>query len=122
MVWDPARITPRSWAEVVAVYRGLEDRNPDFQPMRRLVEHVAAQPYAASIFAATSGTALFVAPRAGAEWAKEALRVDVDLGGEVRVASPGSAPGKGAGVACESARLVAVVEEQLRKAARFRSD
>jgi hypothetical protein len=116
MVWDPARITPRSWAEVIALYRGLEDRNPDFEPMRRLAEHVASQPYAPSVFAATSGTALLVAPRATADWGKEGLRIDVDLGGELRLAAPGAAPGRAAGIACESAQIVATFERQLRKA------
>jgi hypothetical protein len=116
MVWDPARITPRSWPEVIAMYRGLEDRNPDFEPMRRLAEHVASKPYAASVFAATSGTALLVAPRTDAIWAKDALRIDIDLGGEIRLAAPGSAPGRAAGVACESAHVVATFEGHLRKA------
>jgi hypothetical protein len=116
MVWDPARITPRSWAEIAGAYLGLEDRNPDFEPMRRLAEHISSQPYAASLAGATSGTALFVAPRAIASWAKDALRVDVDLSGELRLTAPGSPPGKGGGIPCDSAKIVATFEAQLRKA------
>ncbi|HEX4447688.1 MAG TPA: hypothetical protein VH044_13155 [Polyangiaceae bacterium] len=94
MVWEPSRIAPKSWAEVVAFYRDLESRNHDFRPLRVLVEHVAARAYAASIVAGTSGTALLVAAAASGavvasvEWASGALRVDLDLSGSVRFAVP----------------------------------
>jgi hypothetical protein len=93
MVWEATRVAAKSWAEVVAFYRGLEDRNDDFRPLRELAEHVAAQGYAASIVAATSGTALLVAAASGGpvgvrQPATEALRVDVDLSGSVRLFVP----------------------------------
>jgi len=94
MVWEPSQIAPKSWAEVVTFYEGIEDRNHDFVPLRQLGQHVAGQGYATSIAAATSGTALLVAP-VGArgivgttEWAAGALRVDIDLSGSVRFAVP----------------------------------
>ena|SRR5437868_1634355 len=84
MVWDPKRIEPRAWADVVAFYRSIEDRNDDFRPLRALAEHVAAQAYAPSLFAAVSGTALLVTRREGADWAKDSLRVDVGLSASIR--------------------------------------
>jgi hypothetical protein len=93
MVWDARKITQRTWPEVVAFYRNLEDRNPDFQPLRELAEHVTAQPYASSIGAATSGTAVLVLPVTGFERGDapvDALRLDVDLGGSARLVAPSS--------------------------------
>ena len=95
MVWDPSRITRRSWPEVVTFYRDLEDRNPDFQPLRELAEQVSARPYAASLSVATSGTALLVTPASvailpGPAAAMEALRMDIDMGGSVRLVMPGA--------------------------------
>jgi hypothetical protein len=85
MVWDPKRITPKGWADVVAFYRHIEDRNDDFRPLRALAEHVAKQAYAASLSAAVSGTALLVTRRAGADWAQDSLRIDVGLSGSIRL-------------------------------------
>lgn len=84
MVWDPRRIEPRSWADVVAFYRYLEDRNDDFRPLRTLAEHIATQAYAASLSAAVSGTALLVTRGQHAEWTKESLRIDVGLSASIR--------------------------------------
>jgi hypothetical protein len=84
MVWDPSRIAPATWPSALALYRHIEDRNDDFRPLRQLVEHVSSRAYAASIFCATSGTSLLVAPRADVEWARESLRIDVDLSGAIR--------------------------------------
>ncbi len=116
MVWDPARITPKSWESVLEFYRHVEDRNHDFQPLRRLVEHVVSQPYAASIAAATSGTALLVAQGVGAEWAHEAVRIDVDLGGSIRLTFPQKRPVKAASLECDGARVVSAFESFLRQA------
>jgi hypothetical protein len=91
MVWDPRRITRRSWAEVAAFYRDIEDRNTDFQPLRELAEHAATQVYATSIGAATSGTALLVAPvavLAGDDAAATSLRIDVALSGALTIVAP----------------------------------
>jgi hypothetical protein len=85
MVWDPKRITPKGWADVVAFYGPIEDRNHDFRPLRALAEHVAAQAYGASLSAAVSGTALLVTRRAGADWAQHSLRIDVGLSGSIRL-------------------------------------
>lgn len=85
MVWDPKRITPKSWADIAAFYRHIEDRNDDFRPLRALAEHVATQAYAASLFAAVSGTALLVTRRAGADWAHDSLRIDVGLSASIRL-------------------------------------
>ena len=89
MVWDPKRIAPVSWAEAAAFYRNLEDRNAEFQPLRALVDDIRDQPWAASLSAATSGTALLVAPLGAAEWAASSVRVDVALGGNVQLTAPG---------------------------------
>lgn len=72
-------------------YRGIEDRNTDFQPLRELAEHVAAQAYASSIGAGTSGTALLVGPRAviaGEDAAAMSLRIDLALSGSITLAAP----------------------------------
>ncbi len=93
MVWDPKKITRRSWAEVAAFYRNIEDRNTDFQPLRELAEHAAAQAYAPSIGVATSGTALLVAPVAvlAREDAPGAcLRIDLALSGALTIVAPAS--------------------------------
>jgi hypothetical protein len=111
MVWDPARITPRPWASVLESYRHLEDRNTDFGPLRGLVEQVVASARGSSLFAATSGTALLVAPQADADWKHDALRIDVGLSGSIRFVLPAKPPtrpttferdGEKVGVAFES--------------------
>jgi hypothetical protein len=84
MVWDPKRIEPRSWAEVIAFYRHVEDRNDDFRPVRALVEHIAAQGYASSLSTAMSGTSLLIKRSAGADWARDGLRIDVGLSASIR--------------------------------------
>jgi hypothetical protein len=84
MVWDPKRIRPQSWSEVIAFYRGIEDRNDDFRPLRGLVEHIAAQGYASSLSPAVSGTALLITRGAGADWARDGLRIDVGLSASIR--------------------------------------
>ena len=114
MVWDPARITPKSWKDVHDFYVELEDRNHDFTPLRQLAAHVVAQPYAVSIGAATSGTALFVAPPPGGDWIRDALRIDLDLSGAIAFARPGS-KGKAASFACEDARVIPTFERLLRE-------
>ncbi|HEX3770365.1 MAG TPA: hypothetical protein VHV30_05855 [Polyangiaceae bacterium] len=93
MVWDPKRITPKSWAEVVAFYRHLEDRNDDFRPLRALAERIAEPSYGASLFPAVSGTALLITRHAGADWAQDGLRIDVGLSASLRfvVPRPGAA-------------------------------
>jgi hypothetical protein len=89
MIWDPKRIARVSWAEAAAFYRDLEDRNADFEPLRALIEHVAAQPWAASLGAATSGTALLIAPLETVDWATSSVRVDIGLGGHVQLVPAG---------------------------------
>jgi hypothetical protein len=117
MVWDPKKITRRSWAEVGAFYRGLEDRNTDFQPLRELAEHAAAQPYAPSLGAATSGTALLVAPLVvltREDAAIESLRIDVDLSGAVQLVVPASQRGAArSSTTVPPAKLVAAFERFL---------
>jgi hypothetical protein len=116
MVWDPARITPKAWESVLEFYRYVEDRNDDFRPLRQLVEHVAAQAYAASIAVATSGTALLVAPQLEPDWAHEAMRIDVDLGGSIRFTLPQKRLVKPATFECEGQKVVTVFESFLRQA------
>ena len=115
MVWDPARVTPKVWESVLEFYRHLEERNDDFRPLCHLVGHVAGQAYAPSIAAATSGTALLVAPRAQADWAHEAIRIDVDLAGSIRFTLPSERLVKPATFECESAKIVGTFESFLRK-------
>ena len=116
MVWDPARITPNSWANVLLFYRHLEERNDDFRPLGHLVEHVVSQPYASSIAPATSGTALLVARNAEADWTHEALRIDVDLSGSIRFALPEKRLVKATTFACDGKKIVTTFESFLRKA------
>jgi hypothetical protein len=116
MVWDPARITPKAWASVLEFYRHVEDRNDDFRPLRQLVEHVAAQAYAASLVGATSGTALLVAQQPEADWAHEAMRIDVDLGGSIRFTLPQKRLVKPATFECEGPKVVSFFESFLRQA------
>jgi hypothetical protein len=89
MVWDPKRIARVSWAEAAAFYCNLQDRNSEFEPLRVLVEHLGSGPWAASLGAATSGTALLVAPLDTADWATSSVRVDIRLGGSVQLVPPG---------------------------------
>jgi hypothetical protein len=113
MVWDPARIVPRPWEDVVEFYRPLAERNDDFRPLLRLVEHVASRPYARSIFAATSGTALLVAREAAVDWAADALRIDIGLSGAIRFARPGKRPAKPTTFECEAEKIVETFERSL---------
>jgi hypothetical protein len=116
MVWDAARITPSSWANILEYYRYVEERNDDFRPLGHLVEYVAAQPYAATLAGATSGTALLVAPHAQADWTHDAVRIDVDLSGSIRLSPPRKGSLRPAIIACEGPRIVGVFETFLRKA------
>jgi hypothetical protein len=113
MVWDPARIVPRPWAGVVEFYLQIAERNDDFRPLLRLVEHVASQPYARSIFAATSGTALLVARQEAVDWAADALRIDIDLSGAIRFARPAKGLGKPTTFECEAGKIVETLERYL---------
>jgi hypothetical protein len=116
MVWHAARITPQPWDGVIEFYRHFEDRNDDFHPMRLLAEHIASRPYAASVFGATSGTALFVAPRADADWAQDGLRIDVGLGGAIRFVFQGRPPSKPNVFRSETQKIVDTFEGFIRKA------
>lgn len=119
MVWDPKRIEPRSWADVVAFYRYIEERNDDFRPLRALAEHIAAQAYAASLSAGVSGTALLVTRREGADWTQESLRIDVGLSASVRFVVHRRGADKPAAFETESPTvrsLVAAFEEIITKA------
>jgi uncharacterized protein (DUF2236 family) len=109
MVWDPKRIKPRSWAEVIAFYRDLEDRNDDFRPLRALVEHIAAQRYASSLSAAISGTALLITRSAGADWARDGLRIDVSLSGSIRFVAPPRGDARSTTLETENPTLGALV-------------
>ena len=107
MVWDAARITPSSWANILEYYRYVEERNDDFRPLGHLVEHVAAQPYAATLAGATSGTALLVAPHAQADWTHDAVRIDVDSrAARSGCRLPGRGPSSRRSFACEGPRIV----------------
>jgi hypothetical protein len=109
MVWDPKRIKPQSWADVVAFYQHIEDRNDDFRPLRALAEHVAAQPYAASLSAAVSGTSLLVTRRAGADWARDSLRIDVGLSASIRFVVPRRGAARPTTLETENPTIPAVV-------------
>ncbi len=113
MVRDPSRIVPRPWDGVLALYQHLAERNDDFRPLLGLVEHVASQAYATSTFAATSGTALLVARQPAVDWATEALRVDVALGGTIRFAMPDKRLGKPTTLECDAAKIVETFERCL---------
>jgi hypothetical protein len=117
MVWDPRKITRRSWRQVAAFYQSLEDRNTDFQPLRALAEHVVAQTYATSLGAATSGTALLVAPAdvlASEDIAAGSIRIDVDLSGSVQMVAPAHLRGpKGAPVRVPPAAAIGAFERIL---------
>lgn len=119
MVWDPARVTPTPWPGIVDFYRGLEDRNHDFQPLRLLASHVASRPYAASLVGATSGTAMLVAAGSAPDWTRDALRVDLGLDGSIRFHAPESSPprpGRSRAFQCDGERIVATFERAVRDA------
>jgi hypothetical protein len=52
----------------------LEEENEFFRPMHRLVEHIAAQPYAPLLFCTTSMQALLVAQHAEIGFTNNSLR------------------------------------------------
>jgi hypothetical protein len=116
MVWDPSRISPTTWPGALEFYRHIEDRNHDFGALRQLVEHVGAQAYATSIFCATSGTSLLVARRPDGEWARDSLRIDLDLSGRIRFVHTDPRLPKSNVFACESASIVDAFERFLAKA------
>ena len=114
MVWDPARIVPRPWESVVELYRHLAERNEDFGPLLRLVEHAISQAYASSILSATSGTALLVTREPTNDWAAEALHIDVDLSGSVRFTLPARRLAKPMSFECEGEKIVDAFERYVR--------
>jgi len=116
MVWDPARVTPKPWESVREFFRNLAGRNDDFLPMLNLVDHVASQAYATSIFAATSGTALLIAREAEGDWTHDALRVDVGLSGSIRFTLPQRRAGKPTIFECEGKTIVEAFDRFLRSA------
>lgn len=69
-------VPTKPWDKVLVFYRGLERRSERFRPMRRLVEHVVAQPYSALLFCTTSMHALLVAQHAEMEWGHDVLRIE----------------------------------------------
>jgi hypothetical protein len=71
----------RPWENTVRFFSNLEAHNEFFGPMRRLVEHIASQPYAALLFSTTSMHALLVAQHAEIESGHDVLRVERDLSG-----------------------------------------
>ena len=119
MVWDRARVTPKPWQSVVEFFGHLADRNDDFRPLLHLVEHVASRAYAASVFAATSGTALLVAREAGGDWTVDALRVDVALNGSIRFTLPQRRLAKPTTFECDGRTIVAEFERTMLPEAAF---
>ncbi len=117
MVWDPTRITPKPWDTAVEFYRDLEQRNHDFSMLRALCGHIAEQTYAGSIVGATSGTALLIARRGQADWAREALRIDVNLAGAIRFTLPEKRPVKPSFFEREGEHAVGALERFLRDVA-----
>jgi hypothetical protein len=69
-------VPTKPWDVTLGFYRDLEERNEFFGPMRRLVEHIASQPYAHLLFATTSMHALLVAQHSEIEWGHDVLRVE----------------------------------------------
>jgi hypothetical protein len=116
MVWDPKRISRQSWGDVTEYYRRIGERNYEFRPMHALAAHVAERPYAASIEAATSGTALFVAPPGTTQWVEEGLRIDVDFVGGIRFVREGRRPAKPDTFRAEPEGIVEAFEGFLRRA------
>ncbi len=116
MVWDPIRITPTPWAQVVEFYARIADRNRDFASLRDLAAHVLGQPYAASIFAATSGTSLLIANTKDPNWVTDAMRIDVSLDGSPRFHLPERRNVKRSTFDCAPEGAVRALERQLRLA------
>jgi hypothetical protein len=121
MVWDPKSITPRHWGDVVQFFRGLEDRNADYAPLSALATHVAAQSYAAALWAATSGTSLLIARRSNIDWTREALRVDLTLASAVRFIPPAKGRSRPNAFECDGVRAVASLQRFLRERAWIKS-
>jgi hypothetical protein len=69
------RIPSKPWTSVLTFYEGLAKKDAFFSSMHRLVEHVAAQPYAQVLFCATSMHDLLVSQHAEIEWLHDMLRV-----------------------------------------------
>jgi hypothetical protein len=75
-------IPTRPWESTLRFYRDLEQQNEFFRPMRRLVEHIASQPYAPLLFSTTSMHALLVAQHAEIELGHDVLRVERAANGD----------------------------------------
>jgi hypothetical protein len=115
MVWDPKRISPQSWADVAEFYVRIAARNYEFRPMQLLALHVGSQPYAGALSAATSGTALFVAPAGVTDWVGEGLRVDVDFTGAIRFVREGRGARKSDMFRADSERITDAFDGFLRR-------
>ncbi len=112
----PAALVPtRPWEEILDFYRKLEDRNADFAPMRRLIAHVAAQPYAPLLFGATSMHALLVAHDEQTRWDDDVLRIEVQLDGRIRFAHQEQPFVQPARWACDDEKIVETLEAFLRR-------
>jgi hypothetical protein len=71
-------VQTRPWDSTLRFYSDLEATNELFRSMRRLVEHVASQPYAPLLFSTTSMHALLVAQHAQIELGHDVLKVERD--------------------------------------------
>ncbi len=71
-------VQTRLWESTLRFYSDLEEKNELFRTMRRLVEHVASQPYAHPLFSTTSMHALLVAQHAQIELGHDVLKVERD--------------------------------------------
>ena len=116
MVYDPRQILARTWADVLEVYRALGERNEDFRPLRRLVEHILSAGHSRVLFSATSMTSLLVARHADTEWATDSLRVDVDLSGAIRFTLHDPKLPRPTTFTCQAANIVRVFDGFVRKA------
>jgi hypothetical protein len=110
-------VQSQPWESTLRYYKELEDRNQFFQPMRRLVEHVASQPYATFVFSTPLMHALLVARHAELKLGHDVLRVQCALDGTtVRFDFQEQPLAKPMRWECSDAKIVETFETFLRKA------
>jgi hypothetical protein len=110
-------VKTRLWESTVRFFSDLEAHNEFFGPMRRLVAHIASQPYAALLFSTTSMHALLVAQHAEIESGHDVLRVEQDLNGRtVRFTYQEQEFVEPATWECDTEKVVETFEGFLRKA------
>ncbi len=69
-------VKSQSWKEIADFYRGMVEHGLDMLPMLRLVEEIAASPYAHGLYPITSMFTLCLSQHPDFEYGQNMLRVD----------------------------------------------